>query len=51
MFLFGEVLKTTVFITVMNDFVKTNGIYGQHFTEGFPTCSTAQVSALAKGAK
>ncbi len=47
----GEVLKTTVFITDMNDFAKMNEIYSQYFTEGFPARSTVQVSALAKGAK
>lgn len=45
-----EVIKTTVFITDMNNFTKMNGIYGQYFTEGFPARSTVQVSALAKGA-
>ncbi len=47
----GEVVKTTVFITDMNNFAKMNGIYSQYFTEGFPARSTVEVSALAKGAK
>ncbi len=47
----GEVIKTTVFITDMNNYAKMNGIYSQYFTEGFPARSTVEVSALAKGAK
>ena len=47
----SEVIKTTVFITDMNNFAKMNGIYSQYFTESFPARSTVGVSTLAKGAK
>ena len=47
----SEVIKTTVFITDMNNFAKMNGIYSQYFTESFPARSTVGVSSLAKGAK
>ena len=47
----SDVVKTTVFLTDLNEYAKMNGIYSQYFTEGFPARSTVQVSALAKGAK
>jgi len=43
------VVKTTVFLRDMNDFVKMNAIYAEFFTEGFPARSTVQVAALPKG--
>ena len=46
----NEVVKTTVFITDMNDFAKMNGIYSQYFTQNYPARSTVEVQ-LAKGAK
>ena len=46
-----KVLKTTVFLTDMNDFVAMNAIYAKYFTEGScPARSTVQVSKLPKGA-
>ena len=44
-----KVLKTTVFIKDMNDFVKVNGIYAKFFTEGsFPSRSAVEVARLPK---
>ena len=46
-----KVIKTTVFITDMNDFEKMNEVYGHYFKANYPARSTVQVSALAKNAK
>lgn len=45
-----KVVKTTVFITNINDFPKVNEIYGNFFTEHKPARSTVEVSHLPKGA-
>ena len=47
----ANVIKTTVFITDMNDFAKVNEVYAKFFTESFPARSCVQVAALPKGAK
>lgn len=44
------VVKTTVYITNMDDFVKVNGIYGQYFQENPPARVCVEVSKLPKGA-
>jgi 2-iminobutanoate/2-iminopropanoate deaminase len=43
-----KVIKTTVFLKDMNDFVAMNGIYGQFFTEDFPARSAVQAARLPK---
>ena len=46
---FADVVKTTIFLTDMNDFVKINGVYGSFFDEKFaPARETVQVSVLPK---
>jgi 2-iminobutanoate/2-iminopropanoate deaminase len=45
-----SVLKTTVFLTDINDFHKINSIYGEYFSENSPARSAVQVAALPKGA-
>ena len=45
---FSNVVKTTIFITDMNQFSEINTIYGKYFTEEFPARETVQVSALPK---
>ena len=47
---FNNVIKTTVFIADMNDFVTVNEIYKTYFSSNFPARSVIQVSALPKGA-
>lgn len=47
---FGNVVKSTVFLTNLADFAAMNEVYGKHFTENFPARSTVQVAALPKGA-
>lgn len=46
---FDNVIKTTIFIMNMGDFVKINSIYSQFFTnENAPARETVQVSCLPK---
>ncbi len=44
----ASVVKTTVFLTDMGDFVAMNEIYGRHFGEHRPARATVQVAALPK---
>lgn len=48
---FDNVVKTTIFLTNLNDFQIVNEIYGSYFKQDPPARSTVQVSALPKGAK
>jgi 2-iminobutanoate/2-iminopropanoate deaminase len=43
-----SVVKTTVFLKDMNDFVAMNEVYGRHFGEHRPARSTVEVSRLPK---
>ena len=45
-----SVVKTTVYITNMDEFAKVNGIYGQYFQENPPARVCVEVSKLPKGA-
>jgi 2-iminobutanoate/2-iminopropanoate deaminase len=45
-----KVVKTTVFIKNMDNFVKMNRIYEMYFTKNFPARSCVEVSSLAKDA-
>jgi 2-iminobutanoate/2-iminopropanoate deaminase len=47
---FGNVVKSTVFMTNLGDFAGMNEIYSKYFTNDFPARSTIQVAALPKGA-
>jgi 2-iminobutanoate/2-iminopropanoate deaminase len=47
---FANVVKTTVFLTSLADFVPMNDVYAKYFTENFPARSTIQVADLPKGA-
>jgi reactive intermediate/imine deaminase len=44
----GKVVKTTVFLKNMNDFVTMNGVYSQFFEEHKPARSTVEVARLPK---
>lgn len=46
---FENVIKTTIFLTNMNDFASVNEIYGQYFKTNPPARSTVAVSGLPKG--
>jgi 2-iminobutanoate/2-iminopropanoate deaminase len=45
-----RVVKTTIFLTDMNDFAAVNEVYAQHLSPPFPARSTIAVAALPKGA-
>ena len=47
---FGNVVKTTVFLTNLADFAAMNEVYAKYFTSDCPARSTIQVAALPKGA-
>jgi 2-iminobutanoate/2-iminopropanoate deaminase len=47
---FGNVIKSTVFMTNLADFSGMNEVYAKYFTSDFPARSTVQVAALPKGA-
>jgi 2-iminobutanoate/2-iminopropanoate deaminase len=44
----GHVVKTTVFLADLNDFVEMNDTYGRFFTDKPPARSTVQVSRLPR---
>ncbi len=48
---FGDVAKTTIYLTDLSDFGRVNEVYGAFFAESPPARVTVQVSALPKGAK
>jgi 2-iminobutanoate/2-iminopropanoate deaminase len=45
-----NVVKTTIFLTDVNDFETVNSIYAEYFKENPPSRSCVQVAALPKGA-
>lgn len=47
---FGNVVKSTVFMTNLGDFAAMNEVYARYFTNDFPARSTVQVAALPRGA-
>ncbi|MBC9910726.1 RidA family protein [Chitinophaga varians] len=46
---FDAVVKTTIFLTDMNDFPKVNEVYGSYFSGNYPARETVQVAGLPKG--
>jgi 2-iminobutanoate/2-iminopropanoate deaminase len=48
---FGDVVKTTVFLTSMADFSAMNEVYKTYMSEPFPARSTVQVAGLPLGAR
>ena len=48
---FDRVVKTTCFLSDINDFATFNGVYAKYFTEQAPARSCVQVAALPLGAK
>lgn len=46
---FSDVVKSTIFITDMNDFSQINEVYGKYFSGYFPARETVQVAGLPKG--
>ena len=48
---FDRVVKTTCFLSDINDFAAFNGVYAKYFPENPPARSCVQVAALPLGAK
>jgi 2-iminobutanoate/2-iminopropanoate deaminase len=48
---FQNIVKTTIFLTDLDDFQAVNEIYGSYFKGAPPARSTVQVPALPKGAR
>ena len=46
---FGNVVKTTIFLSDMGLFAQVNEIYAQYFTSDFPARETVAVRTLPKG--
>lgn len=47
---FANVVKSTVFLTDLNNFSGMNEVYAKFFTDNFPARSTVQVAGLPKDA-
>lgn len=47
---FGDVVKTTVYLSDMNNFTSMNEVYAEYFPKDFPARSTVQVARLPKDA-
>ncbi len=45
------IIKTTIFLTNLQDFNRVNEVYASYFTADPPARSTIQVSGLPKGAR
>lgn len=46
-----RVIKTTVFLTDMQEFSAMNGVYGKFFTQDPPARATVEASRLPRDAK
>lgn len=46
-----QIVKTTIFLTDMDEFARVNGVYAKFFGEHRPARSTVEVSRLPLGAK
>lgn len=48
---YSDVVKTSIFLSNMDDFGKINDIYSQYFTENQPARETVEVARLPKDVK
>ena len=48
---FGDIIKTTVYLTDLSEFTKMNQVYEKFFSNTKPARACVQVAALPKGAK
>lgn len=46
-----DILKTTIFLTDLNNFGEVNKVYTEYFREPYPARSCVQAAALPKGAE
>jgi 2-iminobutanoate/2-iminopropanoate deaminase len=47
---FDQVVKTTIFLTSLDDFAAVNEVYGRHLSEPYPARATVEISKLPKDA-
>lgn len=47
----SDVIKTTVFLSELDDFAAVNEVYASFFSEPYPARSCVQVAAIPKGAR
>ena len=45
---FDHIVKTTIFLTDMQNFAQVNEVYGSYFTDQFPARETVAVAGLPK---
>ncbi len=48
---FADVVKTTIYLVDMSDFIAVNNVYGEAFDVVAPARSTVAVAALPKGSR
>ncbi|MFM7079886.1 MAG: RidA family protein [Bacteroidota bacterium] len=48
---FDHIVKTSIFLTTMDDFAAVNEVYGSFFTDHFPARETVAVAGLPKNAR
>src|SRR5262245_13130209 len=48
---FSAVVRSTVYLTDLQDFAAMNAVYGAYFSEPFPARATVQVTALPRHAR
>ena len=48
---FGDVVKSTIYLTDLADFAALNEVYGRRFPENPPARSTVEVKGLPRGAR
>jgi 2-iminobutanoate/2-iminopropanoate deaminase len=48
---FSDVVRTTIFLADMNDFIAVNDVYATYFSQPFPARATVQVARLPKDAR
>jgi len=46
---FSSIVKTSIFLTDLQNFGAVNEVYGTYFTDQFPARETVQVAGLPKG--
>jgi 2-iminobutanoate/2-iminopropanoate deaminase len=47
---FAQVVRTTIYLTNLEDFSRVNEVYGSYFPADPPARATVQVAALPRGA-
>src|SRR4051812_27144592 len=46
-----DIVRTTIYLIDLNDFVKVNEVYGSYFAEPYPARATVQVARLPRDAR